>query len=197
MISAALVLDGLAQGLELGFATGQPLLVRIQLAEPALEPLLALVGPLLEPGDLRPALADLRFSLVATSRRLLLRGEEHRLRLLLGRSDLLETAFSIRVVRHAALRHGSARVHKRCSRKRGRNNHQPYQGEDLDADGMEPRRSGAMRPAWNASRREGDRGETHSVSMIRSGPARVWPVVHDGRQFPLYEPKGLLACFDQ
>jgi hypothetical protein len=90
----------------------------------------------------------------------------------------------------AAFRHGSARVQKCCNRKHGRNNHQPCQGEDLDADGMEPRRSGAMRPAWNASCREGDRGETHSVSMIRSGPARFWPVVPDGRHFHCTSPRG-------
>ena len=185
-----LVLDGLTQGLELGFATGQPLLVGVELAEAALEPLLALIGPLLEPRDLRPALTDLRLGFVAAPCRLLLRGEEHRLRLLLGRADLLETAFGVRIVRDPAFRHGSARVQDSYNRKCGRNNHQPCQGEDLDADWMEPRRSGAMRPAWTASRREGDRGETHSVSMIRSGPARVWPVVHDGRPFHCTSQRG-------
>ncbi len=54
-----------------------------------------------------------------------------------------------------------------------------------------------MRPAWNASRREGDRGETRNVPLIRSGPARFWPVVRDGKTMSLYEPKGLPACFDQ
>ena len=54
-----------------------------------------------------------------------------------------------------------------------------------------------MRPAWTASRRERDRGETRNASMIRSGPARFWPVVHNGKTFPLYEPKGLPACFDE
>src|SRR6202035_360151 len=61
---------------------------------------------------------------------------------------------------------------------------------------MEPRRSGAMRPAWNASRRERDRGETHGVS--RSGRGRPAVAGRSRRQtIPLYEPKGLLACFDQ
>src|SRR6202051_1880047 len=61
---------------------------------------------------------------------------------------------------------------------------------------MEPRRSGAMRPAWNASRRERDRGETHSVS--RSGRGRPALAGRSRRKtVPLYEPKGLLACFDQ
>ena len=118
-----LVLDGLAQRLELGFAPGQALLVRIELAQPALEPLLALVGPLLEPGDLRTALANLRLGFVATPGGLLLRGEEHRLGLLFGRPDLLEASFSVSVVRETALRHASARVQECCSRKRGRNNH--------------------------------------------------------------------------
>jgi hypothetical protein len=54
-----------------------------------------------------------------------------------------------------------------------------------------------MRPAWTASRPERDRGETRNVSMIRSGPARSGPVVLNGKTFSLYEPKGLLACFDQ
>ena len=109
-MSAALVLDGLPQGLELRLAAGQALLVRVELAQAAFESLLALIGPLLEPCDLRPALANLRLRLIATTRGLLLRGEEHRLRLLFGGTDLIETAFGISVVRHAALRHGSARV---------------------------------------------------------------------------------------
>ena len=53
-----------------------------------------------------------------------------------------------------------------------------------------------MRPAWNASRRERDRGETHSVS--RSGRGRPAVAGRSRRKtVPLYEPKGLLACFDQ
>jgi MFS family permease len=53
-----------------------------------------------------------------------------------------------------------------------------------------------MRPAWKASRREGDRGETHSVS--RSGRGRPALAGRSRRKTaPLYEPKGLLACFDQ
>ena len=190
----ALILDRLAQGLELGFTTGQPLLVGVQLAEPALEPLLALVGPLLEPRDLRPALANLRLGLVPAACGLLLRGEQHRFCFLLDRADLLETAFSVRVVRDPAFRHGSARVDNRCSRKCGRNNHQPCQGEDLDADGMEPRRSGAMRPAWNASRREGDRGETHSVS--RSGRGRPAVAGRSRREDdPIVRAKGVARMF--
>ena len=83
---------------ELGFATGQPLLVGVELAEAALEPLLALIGPLLQPRDLGAALAHLGLGFIAPPCRLFLCGEQHRLRLLLDGADLLETAFGIRIV---------------------------------------------------------------------------------------------------
>ncbi len=97
--------------------------LEFELAEAALQSLLALVGPLLESRDLRSALADLRLSLVAAPCRLLLRRQQDGLRLLLGGADLLETAFGINVVRDAALRHGPARVQNSRNRKCGRNNH--------------------------------------------------------------------------
>ena len=166
----------------------------VQLAEAALESLLALIGPLLQPRDLGPAFADLRFGLVAPPCRLLLRGEEHRLGFLLGGADLLETAFSISVVRDAALRDASARIHESGSRKHGRNNHQPYQGDDLDADGMEPRRSGASAPCLECLYvGEGDRGETHNVSMIRSGPARDLAGRSRRKTIPIVRAKGLTS----
>ena len=192
----ALLLHSLPEGFQLRLAPRQPLFVGVELSEPALEALLALGGALLKARDLRAALADLSLGLVATAGRFLFRRQEHGLRLLLSGTDLLEAPFSIGVLRHAALRHGLAGVNKSRSRKSGRNNHQPYQGKDLGADWVEPRRSGATRPAWDASHGEGNRDETRSVSMIRLGPARFWPVVLHGRQRSLYEPKGLLACFD-
>ncbi len=95
----------------------------VEFAEAALEPLLALVGALLQPRDLRAALADLGLGFIATACRLLLGGEQHRLRFLFDGAYLLETALGIRIVRDAAFRHGFARVPKCCNRKCGRNNH--------------------------------------------------------------------------
>ena len=185
----ALLLDGLTQGLELGFSTGQPLLVGVELAQPPLEALLALIGPLLEPRDLRSPLTDLRLGLVAAPCRLLLRGEEHRLRLLLGRADLLETAFGVRIVR-TRLSATVLRAYRTATTA------------NAAATITSPARARISMPiGWNLGvgrdapcldcltpRR--DRGETHSVSMIRSGPARVWPVVHDGRPFHCTSQRG-------
>ena len=185
-----LILDGLPKRLELGLATCQPLLVGFELPKTALEALLALIGPLLLPRNLGAALANLGLRLVATARGFLLCGKEHGLRLLLRDAQLIKAPFSVSVMGVAHLGDASTRIHESGSRKRGRNNHQPYQGDDLDADGMEPRRSGAMRPAWNASSGERDRDETHIVSLLRSGPARDWPVVHHVKTFTLYEPAG-------
>ena len=119
----ALILDGLTEPFELGLAPREPLLVRVQLAEAALESLLALIRPLLQPRDLGPPLADLRFCLVTSPCRFFLGCEQHRLGFLFDGADLLETALSISVVRDAAFRHGFARVQKCCNGKHGRNNH--------------------------------------------------------------------------
>ena len=192
-----LVLDGLAQRLELRFATGQPLLVRIQLAEPALEPLLALVGSLLQPCDLRAALANLRLGLVATSRRLFLRGEEHRLGFLFGRPDLLEAAFGISVVRDDGF------APRFCARTQVlQPQTRPQQSLALPGRGSRCR--------WDGTSEVGRDAPCLDCLTSGKGPGRDPQRLDDpvgagpllaGRSrretIPLYEPKGLLACFDQ
>jgi hypothetical protein len=79
-----LILDRLSQGFEFGLSATQALLVRIQLAETPLDSFLTLVGALLEPGHLSPALADLGLAFVPAPRGLLFGGEEDCLAVLLG-----------------------------------------------------------------------------------------------------------------
>jgi hypothetical protein len=45
-------------------------------------------------------------------------------------------------------------------------------------------------PCWECLMPGKGRGETRSVSMIRSGPARFWPVVLDGRLFHCTSQRG-------
>src|SRR5438876_177396 len=76
--------DRLTLGLELHLTPAQALFVALQLAHAALEALLTLVGPLLEPCHLGAPLPGFRLDLVAPAGGLLLRREQDRLGLLLG-----------------------------------------------------------------------------------------------------------------
>jgi hypothetical protein len=108
------------------------LLVGVELAETALESLLALVGALFEARKLGPAFANFSLSLVSPSSRVLFCGEEHGFRFLFGDAHLIEASFGIRVVLALHLGNASTRIHNGCGRKRGCNNHQPDKGDDLD-----------------------------------------------------------------
>src|ERR1700680_1462376 len=136
-----LILDRLAERLQFRLAPGQPLFVGVELAEPSFETFLALVGALLQACDLGTAFADLGLGLIATARCLLLGGQEHGFRLLLGGARLVQALLAVRVVAGSSLSHASASVYESRSRKCGRNNHQPRQGHDLDVDWVGPRRS--------------------------------------------------------
>src|ERR1700730_18766464 len=109
----ALIFDRLSQGFELGLSATQALLVRIQLAQTALDSFLTLVGALLEPGDLSPALADLGLAFVPASRRLLFRGQKDRLAVLLGDDPQVFLAQIVSVAGFACPRNAASRVQER------------------------------------------------------------------------------------